>query len=83
MASINVGADVTVDKLWASNKTLIVAYADYDTRVAHPFLWSNIPQVVSIYFTLMAGYNYIKTKVGGGRIQNVFRRLIFSCIRCL
>jgi len=44
MASINVGADVTVDKLWASNKTLIVAYADYDTRVAHPFLWSNIPQ---------------------------------------
>ena len=66
MASINVGADVTVDKLWASNKTLIVAYADYDTRVAHPFLWSNIPQVVSIYFTLMTGYNYIKTKVGGG-----------------
>jgi len=44
MAPSNIGAHVTLDQLWAINKTLIVAYAHGTTRAAHPLLWPSIPQ---------------------------------------
>ena len=45
MAPSSMRAGVTVDELWAANKTLIVAYNNYETNIAHSFLWPKIPQV--------------------------------------
>jgi len=44
MAPSSMRAGVTVDELWAANKTLIVAYNNYETNIAHSFLWPKIPQ---------------------------------------
>lgn len=44
MVPFSVGTSVTMNDLWALNKTLIVAYADEWTRTNHPLLWPSIPQ---------------------------------------
>ncbi|XP_065560722.1 PI-PLC X domain-containing protein 1-like isoform X1 [Artemia franciscana] len=38
------GLDVTLNDIWRTNSTIILAYADRHTAMTHPLLWPTIPQ---------------------------------------
>ena len=61
MVPFQAGSSVTLNDLWALNRTLIVAYADDWTRTNNPLLWPSIPQEWGDKRTVNDLYTYLET----------------------